>query len=87
MRSKFLNYSAKIVKVEHKTKKKTHFFLFLSRRILSSAKPELLCLQTLTVDFDYSNTALGGCEPPAARHPLGVFHSFLSKKVGTIIIG
>ena len=28
MRSKFLNYSAKIVKVEHKTKKKLIFFFF-----------------------------------------------------------
>ena len=27
------------------------------------------------------DTALGGCEPPAARPPLGVFHSFLSKKL------
>jgi hypothetical protein len=33
-------------------------------------------------------TSLGGCEPPAVRDPtLGLFHSFLHKKVGTIIIG
>ena len=29
----------------------------------------------------YRNIALGGCEPPAARHPLGVFHSFFAKKL------
>ena len=28
-----------------------------------------------------------GLRAPAARHPLGVFHGFYKKKVGTIIIG
>ena len=38
--------------------------------------PKILCLQTLTVDFDYPNTALGGCEPPAVRHPSVFFIVF-----------
>ena len=59
-------------KLQLKCKRKTSF---------SFISTQLLCLQLLTIRKDKQDTALGGCEPPAARHSLGVFHSFLSKKL------